>query len=87
MTFPWTSDLFDSVPNNQLHAMADDKKTAKKRYQRAERRYQRLAKSTSDSLKPEEVYPHAHLYQLKKEIEKAHKEFEEEAETYRDLLD
>jgi hypothetical protein len=67
--------------------MADEKKNAKKKYQRSERRYRRISKSTSESLKPDELYPQTHLDQLKQEIEAAHKEVEEEAELYRELLD
>ena len=38
-------------------------------------------------MKPDELYPQTHLNQLKKELEDAHKEVEEQAEDYRDLLD
>ena len=67
--------------------MADEKKAAKKRYQRSERRFRRLSNSALESLKPEERYPQAHLDQLKHELEEAHKEVETQAEAYRDLLD
>ena len=67
--------------------MADEKKNAKKKYQRAERRYRRIAKSTTDSLQPEELYPLTHLDNLKKELDDAHKDVELQAETYRELLD
>ena len=67
--------------------MADEKKNAKKKYQRAERRYRRIAKSTTDSLQSEELYPQTHLDNLKKELDDAHNDVELQAETYRELLD
>ena len=53
-------------------ADAQEKKDAKKKYERSERRYRRVSKSTSESLNPDEVYPQTHLDQLKKELEDAH---------------
>ena len=76
---PWTSDLYVPSRNNQLQAMGD-KVSAKKKSERAERRFQRVVKSTKDSTKDDDIYPQTFLDSLMKELKDAHLPAEEETE-------
>ena len=64
-----------------------DKVSAKKKSERAERRFQRVVKSTKDSTKDDDIYPQTFLDSLMKELKDAHLTAEEETEAYRELLD
>ena len=66
--------------------MADAKTTAKKKAERAERRFRRVVKSTGESLKDDEFYPITFLDNLVQELKDAHQAAEDEVEAYRELL-
>ena len=64
-----------------------NKVNARKKSERAERRFQRVVKSTKDSTKDDDIYPQTFLDSLMKELKDAHLTAEEETEAYRELLD
>ena len=63
------------------------KANAKKKAERAERRFFRVAKSTNESVKDDEIYPQNFLDTLIKDLKDAHQGAEDETEAYRELLD